>query len=239
MSAAGIIRVVDLETSGFAPPEVPIELGWCDVAYPGDGSTCEVIGTGRSTYVDPAGRAISAHASAVHHIIDEDLVGAPSWQFATSRLRQARDGEPTIAIAAHNKKFEQQWITAEVTALPWICTLKCALRLWPEVTSHSNGALRYEWRLPVDRVIADQSHRAGPDAYVTAHLVAHMLRECSLEELIDWSSKPMLLVEMKFGKHRGKKWSELPVDYLEWMLRQDFDEDAKYTAQHWINERRK
>jgi uncharacterized protein (DUF3820 family) len=45
---------------------------------------------------------------------------------------------------------------------------------------------------------------------------------------------PLLLTTCNFGKHAGKKWSDVPRDYLDWMARTGgFDPDTTYTAAHY------
>jgi exodeoxyribonuclease X len=40
------------------------------------------------------------------------------------------------------------------------------------------------------------------------------------------------LVNVGFGKHRGMKWTDVPGDYLDWMITKgDFNEDVMHTAQ--------
>lgn len=86
---------------------------------------------------------------------------------------------------------------------------------------------------PAPRVYV--AHRAGPDAYVTAFLLLELLKRSTFDQLVKWSAEPALLPKCHFGKHRGQKWSEVPVDYLSWILRQaDMDDDVKHTARHWM-----
>lgn len=238
MSDPFVIRVLDLETSGMEPPEVPIEAGWCDVFVDPDLGVA-VQGTGEATYVDPEGRPLSPEACAVHHIIPSDLFGAPKWPVAVARLKTP-GVLPIRAFAAHHKKFEAQWLPPDVLGAPLICTLKAAKRLLPDAPSHSNQALRYWLGLQVRRSIADQSHRAGPDSYVTAHLLVELMKRASLEQLIEWSDQPLLLTgKLGFSqKHADKDWSEVPTDFLRWMLEpgKNFDEDTLFTAKWWLDE---
>jgi len=42
---------------------------------------------------------------------------------------------------------------------------------------------------------------------------------------------------IRFGKHKGTPWRDLPPDYLDWIVnKSDMDEDAKFTAAHWLKE---
>lgn len=232
-----IIRVCDLETTGLEPPAVPIEIGWCDVVVdPELGAS--VAGTGEATYVDPAGVELSPESQAVHHIIEDDLLGAPAWPVAAARMLTP-GAVPVVALTAHVAKMERQWLTPEITGgLPWICTYKAAKRLLGDAPSHSNQALRYWLKLSVRRSIADQAHRAGPDAYVTAHLLVELLKRASVEQLIEWADQPLLLTgKMGFGKHADVDWSACDPSYLEWMLTKDFDEDRMFTAKFWLGKR--
>ena len=50
-----------------------------------------------------------------------------------------------------------------------------------------------------------------------------------------WSSGPALLAKVGFGKHRGKRWSEVPADYLQWLVKSDMDDrNVRATAKHYL-----
>ena len=179
------------------------------------------------------GCPVSAVTSAIHHIIDEDLVDAPSW---TSLAPSILQGEGIVALAAHRAAFEKKWCLPALTGRArWICTYKCALRLWPEAPSHSNQGLRY-WRRPLglDRATGLPAHRAGPDAYVTAHHLRDMLSMASVTQLLTWSELPALLIRVPTGPLRGRRWDELEAGLLDRVLAGEFgqNQDALYTARH-------
>lgn len=236
------IRVFDLEATGFEAPEhVPIEIGWCDLHAQQidmmNGPLSWIVGHCDGSLVAP-GRPVPPDSSAIHHLVDEDLIGAPAWGDA-SRRALADDGSNRIAYAAHNMKMERQWLTPDLTGTqPWICTWKCSLRLWPDAPAHSNQALRY-WKRPagLDRVLAGNGHRARQDAYVTAFLLAEMLTEASVEQLVKFSTEPALLMRVPFGRDRGKRWSEVDEGLLHWVLGKDFDEDVMFTVRHELKRR--
>ena len=73
-----IVRVIDLETTGNAPPaHAVIEIGWQDVALGTDGRW-ELHGEGGRTFVNP-NRPIPPVTQAIHHILDEEVADAPQW----------------------------------------------------------------------------------------------------------------------------------------------------------------
>jgi exodeoxyribonuclease X len=82
-------------------------------------------------------------------------------------------------------------------------------------------------------------HRAGPDSYVTAHLLKRLIESgTSVDDMVRWSKGAALLPRVTFGKHKGAKWSELPTDYLEWIwFKSDMGRDEKANAKHHLRER--
>jgi len=238
-----LIRVIDLETTSFTPDDGAVcEIGFCDLGtikqdLSGAPTDWQVKG-GMGILVNP-GRPIPPETSAIHHIVDEDVAQADDWALARDYVL-GEDATEIVAFAAHSAKFERLWIPEEHTGqAPWICTYKCALRLWPDAPSHSNQALRY-WRRPegLDRSIASVAHRAYPDAYVTAFLLREMLKEASIEQLVEWSSQPALQVRCHIGAWRGKLWSEVDNGFLQWVAARDFDEDVLFTVEHELRRRR-
>ena len=140
-----IVRVIDLETTGPAPPAHGVcEVGWQDVALGADGRW-ELSGEGGHLMVNP-GRPMPPITQAIHHILDEEVADAPLWH---DLARPILDPWPRrVALAAHRASFESQFCTPALThGADWICTWKCALRLWPDSPSFSNQVLRY-WRKP-------------------------------------------------------------------------------------------
>ncbi|MGI4795126.1 MAG: exonuclease domain-containing protein [Janthinobacterium lividum] len=230
------LRVIDIETTGQAPPAEVIEFGRVDVCYAG--SEWQVERPMARLYRPMNG--IPPETMAVHHITEADMT--PDTPVCTAdRLRQAVwGGDAPDVLVAHNCSFEQMFVAEDVTdALPWICTYKVALHVWPDAPRHSNQVLRYWRNLVLDPALAMPPHRAGPDAYVTAHLLIELLRHTTVEQMIAWTALPKRLPKLPFGKHRGLAWAEAPLDYLQWMMRQtDMDQDAIWCAGQEVARRR-
>ena len=231
-----LIRVIDFETCGKEPPDCEvIEIGWCDV-------TERNIGRPRSILVQHA-RPIDIETMAVHHLQERDFNEAMSHADAFSRLGLLPRQEGTLEDAApifcaHSIKFERACWPGALETAQWICTYKCALRLWPESPRHSNQVLRYFLGFTdLHPELAMPPHRAGPDAYVTAHILAKCLERAPVGDLIKWSAEPALLPRVTFGRHRGTPWSEVDDGLLYWVLARDFDEDVLHTARHELDRR--
>lgn len=229
------IRVVDLETTGSRPPAHAVcEVGWQDLEIAADG-TWQIAETHGAFLIDPQ-RDIPPVTQAVHHITDEDVVGAPLWEDAAPSVLRRPGG--FTALAAHRAGFEQRYCTPELTqGARWICTWKCALRLWPDSPGFSNQGLRY-WHKPkgLVRERGLPVHRAFPDAYVSAHLLRDMLALAPVEQLIEWTALPGLLPRMRYGEERGTSFDELPTARLK-QLAKERDGDVRYTAAWHLEQR--
>ena len=144
MEAPGcdVLRVIDLETTGqgFADGGV-VEVGWQDLAREAGGAWALRGGPG-ARLVRPE-HPISPQTSAIHHIVDEDVADALPWQEVAPEVLQASPGAAPLALVAHRASFEQRWCRPQLSGgARWICTYKCALRLWPDSPTHSNQGLR-------------------------------------------------------------------------------------------------
>lgn len=223
------IRVIDLETTGSRPPAHDVcEIGWQDVVEQDDGHW--TIGEERGALFVNPGRSIPPVTMAVHHIIDDDVAGAPFWRDVAPGVLKPAGG--AIALAAHRASFEQRFCVPNLSGgARWICTWKCALRVWPDSPGFSNQVLRY-WRMPegLDRATGLPVHRALPDAYVTAHHLRDMLNLAGIDQLIAWSDEPGLLPRVPSGPERGRYWSELDEAALG-RFAADRDEDVRFSAE--------
>ncbi len=189
------------------------------------------------TLVNP-GRTIPPEASAIHHLVDEDVVGSPNLQEALADLNR----EPFGVWVAHNADFDFKFLPKD--GRPILCTLKLAKKLFPDSPKHTNQYLRYALKLQVPGAKGLPAHRALADAFVTTALLSYLLAEANkhrpelttVEDLVAWTLEPNLLPMCRFGKHSGKPWSEVPKDYLQWMVKTmtDMDSDLRFTVEHWL-----
>lgn len=245
-----IIRVIDVETCGFPPDDAQIvEIGSVDLD-----TDSGARGLMWSSLVNP-GCPIPPQASAVHHITDEMVADAPPFHELVPRIMSGAD-----VFAAHNVRFDldclsraenpvytepemapQDTVPVFFRQLRWICTYKCSVLLFPDAPSHNNQVLRYWLHLKLADPSLAQPHRALGDAYVTAALLRCFLRSAPVDDMIDVSSKPVMLPRLHFGEHAGKPIEEVPTSYFEWIVNKSkgpWDEDVLYTAKTLLAERR-
>lgn len=225
------VRIIDVETTGTDPAvDKVIEIASVDLTRE-FGITNE-----REVLIDP-GIPIPAISSAVHHLIDEDVVGREPFEQAVECFRGAD------VYVAHNAAFEQAFIDEALGSPRWVCTFKCALRIWPDLPSHSNQFLRYylglarPFGMPRTEVAP---HRALSDVIVTAAVLVKMMKQATWGQLITWSRDPALYTVLNFGKHKGQRYDAVPADYLGWLIdKSDMDEAVKHSANHWLQQRRR
>lgn len=229
-----LFTVIDLETTGLEPPASIVEVGWTKVYFDPDTKHLE-ISAPQSRLFAPL-EPMTPEVVAVHHLTDAMLAGfEPCSEDALAEIVQ--QDRPQFVVAA-NADFEKKWITDAILGrdlqgrLPhWVCTVKVAARLHPDADSHSNQAMRYRLGLDLPEALAMPPHRAGPDSYVTAHILAEFIkRGVRVSQMAQWTLEPRLITKLNFGKHRGTKLTDAPADYLQWICGQsDMDGDLK----HW------
>src|SRR5262245_56681097 len=231
-----LIRVIDIETTGIDPAsDAIIEIASVDMVRGGG------ITNAMDTLVRPA-KPIPPGASAIHHLIDEDVQNAPMLADVIERFTGAD------FYIAHNCEFEHSFFAAQGVQLgPWICTYKCALRVWPELDGHSNQELRYALGRATPFPGFDRStispHRAAFDAVVTAAIFEELIKRARWSELVQWSLEPALHTRFHFGKYRGQRYTDIAAsdpEYLQWIVdKSELEDGIKYSARHWLAEVRR
>ncbi|MGE5510289.1 MAG: putative quorum-sensing-regulated virulence factor [Bacteroidota bacterium] len=225
-----VLRVIDIETTGLDPmADAIVEIASVDLTKEGG------ITNPQQTFVFPD-QKIPALASAVHHIVDDDVREAP-------RLREALAlFEGADCYIAHNCSFERSFLDPILGRQAWLCTFKCALRIWPDFVEHNLQALRYQLGIvqpfgrPRQEIVP---HRAASDTIVTAAIAHVIMRQARWSDLMRWSQEPAHYTRLTFGKHRGQKLADVPVDYLDWMLKSDLEADWKLSAKAELERRQK
>jgi exodeoxyribonuclease X len=225
------VRVIDIETTGIDPAvDAIIEIASVDLLKDG------TIANQRSTLVRPP-IPVPPESSAVHHLIDEDLGFAPQLDEVLEQFRGAD------AYVAHNADFERSFLDRHWGNALWACTYKCALRVWPDLLSHSNQALRYRMGFVSPFGIERHTlspHRALSDAIVTAAVFSEVIKHASWPELVRWTAEPALHTRLPLGKHRGERFDAVPEDYLRWIVegQNELREEVKASARYWLDRRR-
>jgi DNA polymerase III epsilon subunit-like protein len=233
--------VLDLETTGFDPEkDKPIEVGaaWVE--------NLQIIDTFAS-FCSNEGVPIPPDASGIHHIIEADLEGAPSFREVLGIIERKHKYD---VLVAHNANFDMAFIKPPA-GIPVLDTLRLAQKLWPAAVNHKNQTLRYMWGICLEaehrRGIA---HSASFDTRVTAGILIKAIEalyersknpeELTLEKIQAWLKAPMDLRQspMRFGKHRGKTWEQVAREdrsYLEWFMGPKCTMEKEPDQTHTVN----
>jgi DNA polymerase III alpha subunit (gram-positive type) len=235
-----IYLVMDTETTGVDPATDRI------VEFAAVATTAQAEIARVSVLVNPM-RDIPPEASAVHHLIDEDVAGAQEMMGAIPEALNTLGGGPFDAMVAHNAPFDSAFLVPLGPQMkgPWLDTLRLAKRLRPALEVHTNEALRYREGITYEGIRDEVPHRAMHDARVTAALLRIYLQEVeknradlhhTVEELIADINKPMVLSgNIQFGKWKGTPWFHVDRGYLTWITKQpDMDMDVRCTARHHL-----
>jgi len=165
---------------------------------------------------------ISFASMAVHHILEADIAGQPN--FSDFELPTE-----TTYIIGHNIDYDIRTIEqcgVDTSKIKAICTLALARLVWPDAEAHNISALIYMISKGSEkaREMLKSAHRADADIILTANILMHIIHHLkiqTLEELYEASEDARIPRTINFGKHRGTAISELPSDYVQWLLRQE------------------
>lgn len=221
------IVVIDVETTGLdSEKDRVVEIAAITIG--------DHISAGSSSFVNP-GRPIPPEASAIHHIIDADVSGAPALDKALASVLLPSTMEKVDIVAAHNCRFDRDFLPS-LRDKKWIDTYRCSMHVWPEAPAFGNQVLRYWLGIDLPR---ESAHRALQDATVTAHILMRLLQERDVDDLLKLSTKAVALRKVGFGKHFGALWIDVPTDYLDWCARQNLeDPDVRFTVKTELARRR-
>jgi len=226
------LRVLDFETTALKPDDgCVIEVGFSDYDVETKAISDPVSWLCYTDTIPPENRA-------VHHITLAEIAAATGLPFGDADRGHIFDDRPS-ALVAHNADFEAAFLNDNRS--PWICTYKSALRIWPDAPSHANASLAYwledQGLITFDHAKTIPTHRAGPDAYVTAHILKALFEAGATgRDMVAWTKLPALMPRVTFGKHKGE-WKDVPGSYLAWIIGSDMSDDIKWNARQEIERR--
>lgn len=230
-----VFRVIDVEGTDRDPHvSEAVEVAWQDI----DRALPEIQFGAISMLLNP-GIPIPPSASAVHHLVDEDVAGAP----ALGDLDPACWDGPDVYVA-HGAEYDRTVLGLE--SRRWLCTHRLAKHLWPWIGNHSNQEIRYTLRLKVDLPKDTPHHRAAADVAVTTAILLAALERVpehwpevrTIDDLITAANAPALLFKVPFKSAGGATFEDASTDHLNWIVRTGAGgPDCVHTAEHWLRAR--
>ncbi len=195
---------------------------------------------------------IPPEASAVHHIsnkmVEDKIAFKESPEY--NKIKELFENTANIPVA-HNAPFDTMIFKNEGITIPsFICTLRVARYLDSEekISSYRLQFLRYFLEIEIEAT----AHDALGDVMVLEKLFERLKNKIkeheslddkgAIAKMIEISAHPSLIRSLNFGKHKGKKVTEvLRIDrgWLEWLLKEkqnsdQIDEDWIYTLQYHL-----
>jgi DNA polymerase III epsilon subunit-like protein len=188
-----------------------------------------------------SGMPITIDAMTAHHITNEMVLDKPAFRNSDtwSKLRDLVNLDGYVVVA-HNTAFDMDMLKKEgIEPKNVICTLKLARYFDKDSVIPKYGLqyLRYYLGLNIDAV----PHTALGDILVLEALFNRIHAKAVIEfgddtvsKMIEVSKNPVFYRRMPFGKHKGLKMEEVPVDYLQWLVGTDLEEDLRYTIEQYL-----
>lgn len=187
--------IIDTETTGIDEPDV-IQLAWLPLlpVFTGAPETLKDENAGVTLNRYRPRKQISLGALAIHHILEQETPWQGTWSPPAG----------TQYLIGHKVDFD--WGAIGSPDIKRICTLALARRLWPDIDSHSIGALIYHL---YPRREARELLRGAHDAAIDADLCYRvLLAELQMMPLIvSWdrlweaSERARIPTHMTFGKY--------------------------------------
>lgn len=178
--------------------------------------------------------------SIVFHGITVDMIaGKPHIEDVLPTLLKMVDDH---VIIGHGISFDIDVIAraAERANIPcsirnniFLDTLRMA-RLYGESPVNSLEQLRKHFNLDFE-----EAHRAMNDVLVNIGVFRNLTKPYKTTlDIVDALSRPIYMKVMPLGKHKGRPLKELPISYLSWAVRQDYDDDLIFSLKTEIKRRR-
>ena len=235
------VFIADTETTGLVAPQA-CEIGWLHVQdLLADFKNTEIdsplavltedsyfVGTYEERFRPT--KPIELQASKVTGIYMKDVLRCPS-------ITTFEYPKSVKYMIGHNIAYD--WRVFGQPEVKLICTKELAQLVFPKANVLKNHKLTtlVEWLFPEEgATLVANAHGALLDCKLVYLLLQKILEK--LPQVETWEQLASLcsqgkkgaevegkpLEEMKtlpFGKHKGKKFSEVPKDYLQWLQKQD------------------
>lgn len=183
---------------------------------------------------------ISPESQSIHNISKEMIQGKPKIKELLPGILKFIDNHIIIGHGIHFdidiifNEAKRNQIPCDIHKAKYIDTLRLA-RLYGESPNNSLKELSKHFNIEYDG-----AHRALND--VKANIEVFKRLACSFtaaSRILQRLEKPILLKKMPLGKHKGRLFSEIPLEYLQWAAGKQFDQDLLYSIRTEINSRKK
>jgi len=201
--------------------------------------TFDAIISSYETLIDPE-CPIPEPSIAIHHITDDMVKGKPKIAEILPLLFKQIDRHIIVGhgigldIAFLCEAAKKYQIPTMISSLPYIDTLRLA-RLYGESPTNSLETLRQHFNIE-----PEGAHRAMNDVMVNIEVFKYLSSSFkTTEQLLERMKRPIPLKAMPLGKHKGRPFSEIPLEYIQWAANKDFDQDLLFSLRNELKKRKK
>jgi DNA polymerase-3 subunit epsilon len=191
------------------------------------------------TLINP-GCIISAASQEIHHISQEMVQGKPSIQEVLPTIHKFIDQHILVGhgiafdISLLMEEAKRYQVPSPLPSIISIDTLRLA-RLYGESPSNSLQQLRKHFNIE-----PEGAHRAMSDVIVNIEIFKFLSTSFkTTKDLLSRLEKPIQMKTMPLGKYKGRRFDEIPIEYLQWALKKDFDQDLRFSIEIELRKRKK
>lgn len=190
------------------------------------------------TLIDPQ-REVPEESIQIHHITNAMVIGKPLIKEVLPKVlalignRIIVGHGITFDIALLINAAKRANIPCDLEKSKYFDTLRMA-RLYGESPRNSLEVLREHFNIE-----AEGAHRAMNDVIVNMEVFRRLARRyVTIKQLADTLSKPIPMKTMPLGKHKGRFFRDIPIEYLRWIANKDFDQDLLYSVRLELKRRK-
>ena len=190
------------------------------------------------TLINPE-RPIPRESQEIHNISEQMVHNKPKFAEILPSLLKFIDNH---IIVGHGIGFDISLIANEVRRTNKCCsienstfidTLRLA-RLYGDSPLNSLDKLRQHFNLQYEG-----AHRAMNDVIVNIEVFKKLSTSFkTTEQLLQRLTRPIAIKTMPLGKHKGRKFEDVPAEYLQWAARKNFDQDLLFSIRSELKRRK-
>ncbi len=191
------------------------------------------------TLIDPE-CDIPKSSQEIHNISEKMVYGKPKINSILPTLFEFIGKDLLIGhgigfdIALILNAAKQNRLSPPFKQYKYIDTLRMA-RLYGQCPVNSLERLRQHFNIK-----AEGAHRAMNDVIVNIEVFKYLSKaHRTTEQLMHRLEKPIRLKIMPLGKHKGRRFEEIPIEYLLWASKKNFDDDLLFSLRSEIKSRKK
>jgi DNA polymerase III subunit epsilon len=176
---------------------------------------------------------------AIHHITQDMVANKPPIKAV---LPELFDLIGNHILVGHGVSWDAQvvanaaeraGIPCKIHKNPFLDTLRLA-RLYGESPVNSLEQLRKHFNIQYEG-----AHRAMSDVIVNMNVFKHLIKRYkTTEQLFEILSRPILFKNMPLGKYKGRPLKDIPLEYLLYAAKKDYDQDLLFSIRSEIKRRK-